>query len=69
MADSGPQELRKLNMNDMFMINYGLEFTVKILHLDYRQLYLKTFYINFDPPISFFSLYQTMSHCHIIVYM
>ena len=41
-------------MYDMFIYDYGLKFIDEISYLDYRPLYLKTFYISFDQPISIY---------------
>ena len=51
-------------MYDMWIIDYGLNFIDEISYLDYRQLYLKTFYISFNQQISY---YFAFKQCHIVI--
>ena len=51
-------------MYDMRLIDYGLKFIYEISYLDYRPLYLKTFYISFDQQISD---YFAFKQCHIVI--
>ena len=48
----------------MKIIDYGLKFIDEISPLDYRPLYLKTFYISFDAHIS---IYLSIKQCHIVI--